>query len=285
MTAHFYDAVRLSPFYRPEHEAFRATLRRFVAARNRALRQRNGTRPASSRASFMRRPPRSAIIGLGFPEQYGGSRMRPLHAHHGDAGVRALRLRRRRRRPVQPHDRRAADPAARLGGDEGARAAADSVGRENLGARDHRTLAAAPTSPICGPRARRDGDHYVVNGSKTFITSGMRADFITLAVRTGGPGAGGVSLILIEGDPPGLQRTPLKKMGWWCSDTATLYFENVPRARRQPDRQGRRGLSRHHAEFQRRAPARRGGRDRLRAGLSGGGDRLCARSARPSASR
>ena len=74
--------------------------------------------------------------------------------------------------------------------------------------------------------ARREGDHFVVNGSKTFITSGMRADFITLAVRTGGPGASGVSLILIEGQPEGLQRTSLKKMGWWCSDTATLYFEN-----------------------------------------------------------
>ncbi len=65
-----------------------------------------------------------------------------------------------------------------------------------------------------------------------FITSGMRADFLTVAVRTGGPGAGGVSLLLIEGDTPGLQRTSLKKMGWWASDTATLYFENcrVPAA-------------------------------------------------------
>ncbi len=74
--------------------------------------------------------------------------------------------------------------------------------------------------------ARRDGDHYVVNGSKTFITSGMRADYITAAVRTGGDGMGGVSLLLIEGDTPGLTRTPLRKMGWWCSDTATLYFDD-----------------------------------------------------------
>ena len=75
--------------------------------------------------------------------------------------------------------------------------------------------------------ARREGEHFIVNGQKTFITSGMRADVITLACRTGGPGASGVSLLLIEGQPEGLQRTPLKKMGWWCSDTATLYFENV----------------------------------------------------------
>jgi len=52
----------------------------------------------------------------------------------------------------------------------------------------------------------------VVNGEKTFITSGMRADYITTAVRTGGPGPGGVSLLVIEGDTPGLSRTPLKKM-------------------------------------------------------------------------
>ena len=73
--------------------------------------------------------------------------------------------------------------------------------------------------------ARRDGDHYVVKGSKTFITSGMRADFITTAVRTGGDGLGGVSLLVIDGDTEGLSRTALKKMGWWCSDTATLYFD------------------------------------------------------------
>jgi acyl-CoA dehydrogenase len=81
-------------------------------------------------------------------------------------------------------------------------------------------------------RAIRDGDHFLVNGSKTFITSGMRADYLTVAVRTGGPGMGGVSLLLVEGDTPGLQRTPLKKMGWWASDTAALYFENcrVPAA-------------------------------------------------------
>jgi len=74
--------------------------------------------------------------------------------------------------------------------------------------------------------ARRDGDHYVVRGEKTFITSGMRADYYTVAVRTGGDGAGGVSLLLIERDTPGFARTPLKKMGWWASDTATLHFDD-----------------------------------------------------------
>lgn len=76
--------------------------------------------------------------------------------------------------------------------------------------------------------AGRDGDHYVVNGEKTFITSGMRADWITVAVRTGeGRGAGGISMLLVPGDTPGLTRTRLSKMGWLCSDTATLHFDNV----------------------------------------------------------
>jgi len=76
-------------------------------------------------------------------------------------------------------------------------------------------------------RAVRDGDHYVVNGSKTFITSGARADYYTVAVRTGEAGFGGVSLLLIEKGTPGFTvgRT-LKKMGWWASDTAELFFQD-----------------------------------------------------------
>ncbi len=75
--------------------------------------------------------------------------------------------------------------------------------------------------------AKRDGDHYVINGSKTFITSGMRADWITTAVRTGGDGPSGISMIVIPGDSDGLSRTKLDKMGWLASDTATLYFDDV----------------------------------------------------------
>jgi acyl-CoA dehydrogenase len=78
--------------------------------------------------------------------------------------------------------------------------------------------------------ARLDGDHYVVDGEKVFITSGMRADWITVAVRTGEPGskgAGGISMLLVPGDAPGLSRSPLQKMGWHCSDTAHLRFDGV----------------------------------------------------------
>lgn len=77
-------------------------------------------------------------------------------------------------------------------------------------------------------RAERDGDHYVVTGNKLFITSGTRADHLTTAVRTGGEGAGGVSLLLIDRDLPGVSvSAPLNKMGWWCSDTAEIGFDGV----------------------------------------------------------
>jgi acyl-CoA dehydrogenase len=75
-------------------------------------------------------------------------------------------------------------------------------------------------------RAVRDGDAYVVSGSKTFITSGARADLVVAAVRTGGPGHGGVSLIVVERGTPGFTVSRrLEKMGWWASDTAELSFE------------------------------------------------------------
>ena len=77
--------------------------------------------------------------------------------------------------------------------------------------------------------ARRDGDHYVVNGEKVFITSGMRCDWITLAVRTDpeSKGASGISMLLVDCNAPGVSRTRLDKMGWLCSDTAHLRFDNV----------------------------------------------------------
>lgn len=76
-------------------------------------------------------------------------------------------------------------------------------------------------------RAVRDGEHYVVNGAKTFITSGCRADVAVVAVRTGPERHAGVSLLVIERGTPGFSTgKPLKKMGWWASDTGELFFED-----------------------------------------------------------
>jgi acyl-CoA dehydrogenase len=72
------------------------------------------------------------------------------------------------------------------------------------------------------------GDHYIVNGAKTYITSGVRADYVVTAVRTGGPGAAGVSLLVVEKGTPGFDVTrKLDKMGWRSSDTAELSYSDV----------------------------------------------------------
>lgn len=76
--------------------------------------------------------------------------------------------------------------------------------------------------------ARRDGNHWVLNGQKTFITGGMTSDVFVIGARTGGEGMAGISLFFVEADTPGFSRTELpRKMGWWCSDQATLFLDDV----------------------------------------------------------
>jgi citronellyl-CoA dehydrogenase len=85
-------------------------------------------------------------------------------------------------------------------------------------------------SDVAGIRtqARRDGDDFIINGSKTWITNGTRADFITLAVRTDMDNRyGGISLILFPTDTPGFHvGKKLEKIGNHASDTAELFFED-----------------------------------------------------------
>ena len=212
-----------NPFYTEEHEAFRATVRRFVdkeIAPFAAQWDEAGEFPRSLYA----RAGELGLLGLGFPEDYGGVACDSFMwivliqelARCGAGGISA---------GLFSHS---------IGAPPIARAAQVEVKArvlpEILSGR--KISALAITEPGGGSdvanlqtTARRDGEHYVVNGEKAFITSGLRADYITTAVRTGGAGAGGVSLLLIEGDTPGLTRTKLDKMGWWASDTAMLHFD------------------------------------------------------------
>lgn len=94
----------------------------------------------------------------------------------------------------------------------------------------------ALTEPGCGSdlkalrtRARREGDHYVIDGAKTFITSGSTASLIVVACRTGDAGARGISLLVLEtADLPGFRvGRLLEKLGQHASDTAELFFDGV----------------------------------------------------------
>lgn len=77
-----------------------------------------------------------------------------------------------------------------------------------------------------GTRAVREGDEYVINGTKLYITNGTIADYITTAVRTGGPGHRGISVIVVPSDSKGLTRRRIRKLGTHASDTAELFFDD-----------------------------------------------------------
>ena len=222
------DELRLNPaYYGPEHLALREALRRFVA-REIAPHVNEWDEAGGFPRELYARAAEVGLLGLGFPEEYGGiAGVDYFHrlvasielAQAGSGGVVASLMSHTIGSP----------PVAALGSPE----LRQRVLPEVLAGR--RIAALAITEPSGGSdvaalrtTAVRDGDHYVVNGEKTFITSGMRADYLTVAVRTdpAARGARGLSVLLVEGDTPGLSRTPLAKMGWWASDTAHLRFEN-----------------------------------------------------------
>ncbi|WP_080238548.1 acyl-CoA dehydrogenase family protein [Spirosoma rigui] len=90
--------------------------------------------------------------------------------------------------------------------------------------------AGSDVSAIRTTAVRTDtGDSFIVNGAKTFISNGTYGDFVTLVVRTGeaGAGSGGISLLVVELDSPGITRTKLNKLGWHSSDTAEIRFDDV----------------------------------------------------------
>lgn len=76
--------------------------------------------------------------------------------------------------------------------------------------------------------AQKDGTDYILNGGKTFITNGFYADFIVVACRTSAAkGVEGISLILVDKQTTGVTCNKLSKVGWDCSDTAEIFFDNV----------------------------------------------------------
>jgi acyl-CoA dehydrogenase len=211
----------------PERRQLRATVRAFVEREvlpHAAEWERTGELPRS----LHRAAAEAGLLGAGFPEAVGGGGGDSADAvliceemHHAGApgGVYASLF---TCEIAVPHMIASGDGHL-----------IDTYVRPTL--RGERIGSLAITEPGGGSdvghlttRAVRDGDDYIVNGAKTYITSGVRADYVVTAVRTGGPGAAGVSLIVVDKGTPGFEVTrKLDKMGWRSSDTAELSYTDV----------------------------------------------------------
>ncbi|NEK87399.1 acyl-CoA dehydrogenase [Blastococcus saxobsidens] len=210
-----------------ERRALRASARRFAEAEivpNMTAWEKAGALPRE----LHRRTAAAGLLGVGFPEAAGGEGGTPIDTlviaeeliqAGGSSGLVAALF---THGIGLPHLIEAGDPAL-----------VEKVARPVLAG--EKIVSLAVTEPEGGSdvaglttRAVREGEEYVVDGAKTYITSATRADFFTVAVRTGDRGAAGVSLLLLERDMPGLTvSAPLEKMGWLCSDTAELSFSGV----------------------------------------------------------
>ncbi|MEB3050718.1 acyl-CoA dehydrogenase family protein [Mycolicibacter sp. MYC123] len=208
----------------PEREALRKTVRGFVEreiAPNVDEWERSGELPRE----LHRKAAEAGLLGAGFPEEVGGGGgdgadavviCEEMHAAGAPGGVFASLFTCGIAVPhmIASGDARLIEEfvAPTLAGEKiGSLAITEPGGGSDVG--HLRTTAV------------RDGDHYVVNGSKTFITSAVRADYVVTAVRTGGPGAAGVSLLVVEKGTPGFEVSrKLDKMGWRSSDTAELSY-------------------------------------------------------------
>ena len=218
-----------SPYYKDTHIAFRAKVRSFVEKEVMPFCHEwdeSGVYPVELRQKAYE----AGVLGATWPKEYGGTPPQDFDAFH---------------------DLILVDELARCGsggiiwavflGFGIALPPILSVGSEYLRekvARDvimgKKIMSLAVTEPYAGSdvaglqtTARREGDFYIVNGEKKFISGGMLASYFTTAVRTGGSGMGGVSLLLIERDMPGVVLRRQKTQGWWSSTTTYISFEDV----------------------------------------------------------
>lgn len=212
----------------PEHELLRQTVREF-ARREVVPHLEAWERAGEVPRELHGRAAAAGLLGAGYPEAAGGSGGDGSHTMAvteeliGAGGSSGLCAALFTHGIAIPHILAAGDP------EQVDRWVRPALAGELIGA-------LAVTEPDSGSdvarlrtTAVRRGDHYVVNGAKLYITSGCRADFVTTAVRTGGPGHAGVSLLVVERGTPGFEVSRrLDKMGWLCSDTAELSFRDAP---------------------------------------------------------
>jgi acyl-CoA dehydrogenase len=219
-------------FETDEHRALREQVRRFAETEI-APHAHEWEEAGEFPRELYARAARAGVLGVAYPEELGG--MGGDYTHALVSGEELVLAGKSVGTCVGLGSHAVAlPPIVRFGTDEQKRRFVMPV------LRGEKVSALAITEPGVGSdvaslrtRAIRDGEDYIVNGSKMFITSGSRADLVTTAVRTGGESHGGISMLVIERDHPGFRVSrKLQKTGWWASDTAELSFEDcrVPAA-------------------------------------------------------
>lgn len=214
-------------YYTDQHRAFAESIRRFTTKE--ILPYVNDWEEAETfPRELYKKAAEVGLLGIGFEEQYGGIEADPFYtllasielAKAGSGGLAASLLSHTIGTPPIQHfaheDIKAEVLPQILSGEKISALAITEPG----GGSDVASLQT---------KAVRDGDDFILNGEKTFITSGIRADYYSVAVRTdlNAKGAAGISMILVDAHSAGISKTELKKMGWWASDTAHLHFDNV----------------------------------------------------------
>lgn len=216
-----------SPWFTEDHDLFRQSVREFV---------QKEIMPHADQWEADRKIPRSlfarlgelGFLGINHSEDYGGSDADFFYSvayleelcKCGYAGVSAA---------VSVHQYMATNHLAEAGSHElKERFLRPAIAGHKVGAIAISEPGAGSDVSALRTTAVRDGDHYVINGSKTFITNGVYGDFVVVACKTN-PQAGvnGVSLIVVERGTPGFSASKLNKIGWHCSDTGELAFDNV----------------------------------------------------------
>lgn len=223
-----YDDWRAnSPFYNTSHEEWAQTVRRFVDKEIMPHVEAWESAGEVPRALHLK----AAEIGLlqqGFPEEYGGI-SQGVDMYHGLVATEELaKTGASGLQPALMIHSVALAPIIKLGTEEMKQRIAPDVlaGRKLMSICITEPSGGSDVSAI-QTRAEKRGDRWVLNGSKMFISGGVRADYYTVVARAGGPGPDGLALFLVEKGRPGFSQTKLEKMGWHMSDTAALYFDDV----------------------------------------------------------
>jgi acyl-CoA dehydrogenase len=216
-----------SPFFNDSHHAWRRELRKFIDKEIRPF-ATEWDEAGEFPLSLFKKASEFGLTRMGYPEEYGGIKdgLDRFHgivtseelARIGAGGITAS---------LMVHGI-GLPPVIAMGSPELKQRIAPPV------LAGDKRISLAITEPGAGSdvaniaaKAVKTNEGYRVTGQKMFITGGMRADWFTTAVRTGGEGLGGISLMAIDAHAPGVSRTPMKKMGWWASDTAVIHFDDA----------------------------------------------------------